>query len=105
MPAVRLYGRRWHFSSDILPLPACLAGLYNISWVVTLLVGAAASEEWPGRCESWQGAAYVEVFALFLAGFGAGLAVDAALLYYGLQGERAVPAWALAARGFVLLWA
>jgi hypothetical protein len=91
MPAVRLWGRRWHFSSDILPLPACLAATYHLSWLLILLVGAGASGQWPGHCQSWEGKAYVALFVLNLAGFVGGLAVDALLLYHSLQGERPGP--------------
>ena len=87
MPAVSLYGRRWHFSTDIMPLPAALAAAYHLPWVLILVIGPAASGRWPGRCESWQGAAYVALFALMLAAFAAGLVVDVLLFLNGLKGE------------------
>ena len=63
MPAVRLWGRRWHFATDIIAVPAGLSALFHAGWVVVLLVGAAATGAWPGVCGGAGGRHYVALFA------------------------------------------
>lgn len=86
MPSVSLWGTRWHFSTDIVPLPASIAFFYHFSWFLVLLVGAAATGEWPGHCESWEGVHYVILFSCYFGSFSAASLIDALLFWNGLQG-------------------
>ena len=86
MPAIKLYGRRWHFGTDVIPLPAALAFTFHFSWVIILLVGALASGEWPSHCESWQGVQYIILFAAYFGSFAVASVNDALLFYHGVKG-------------------
>jgi hypothetical protein len=87
MPAIKLYGRRWHFGTDIIPLPAALAFTFHFSWVLILLIGAIATGQWPAtHCDSWQGIQYAVLFGAYFGSFVLSSIVDAFLFYHGLQG-------------------
>ncbi len=87
MPAIALYGRRWHFSSDVIPLPAFLGALYHLAWVLIMLLFAAISDQWPRHCESSEGRHYVALFACYFGAFVATFIVEVLLVYQGMQGE------------------
>lgn len=86
MPAIRLYGRRWHFSSDVVPLPALLGATYHLAWALVMVIGVLASDQWPRHCESSEGVQYVVLFAAFFASCLALVVVEVLLAYHGLQG-------------------
>jgi hypothetical protein len=86
MPSVQLYGRRWHFSTDIVAVPAALSGLFHASWILILLVWAGAKGAWPGRCASGDGVQYAVVLGGLLGSFAANLVLDALLVWHSLQG-------------------
>lgn len=86
MPAIKLYGRRWHFGTDIIPLPAALAFTFHFSWVVIMLVGAAATGQWPSHCESWEGVSYTILFGLYFGSFAIACIIDALLFYHAVKG-------------------
>ena len=86
MPAIKLYGRRWHFGSDIIPLPAAIAFTYHFSWAAILLVGAIATGQWPGPCDNWEGMQYAIIFGAFFGSFEIAVVIDALLFYHGLKG-------------------
>lgn len=87
MPATRLYGRRWHFSSDIIPLPASIAALYYGLWSILIITLASATGCWPkSPCASWQGLQYVIFFSVMLGSFIIACAIDVMLVYHGLKG-------------------
>ena len=86
MPTTKLWGRSWHFSTDILPLPAALAAAFHGPWLVILIVAPAVTGSWPTTCDSWQGVQYAIVFAAFLAAMAVALVIDVLLFYHGLQG-------------------
>jgi len=88
MPAIKLYGRRWHFSTDIVPLPATVAATYHGLWTAAIIITAAASDAWPHGCQSWAGIQYIIVFAALLGSFATAFVVDVLLFYHGLKGER-----------------
>lgn len=35
MPALRVFGRRWHIASDDLPLPAAVLAVFHFVWAVS----------------------------------------------------------------------
>ncbi|PRW60300.1 alpha beta-hydrolase isoform B [Chlorella sorokiniana] len=86
MPSAKLYGRRWHFSTDIVAIPAGLSGLFHAAWIVILLVWAGATSGWPGHCASHEGAQYAALFGAFLLTFGLNLIVDLLLMWHSLRG-------------------
>ena len=88
MPAITLYGRRWHFSSDVIPLPAALGAAYSLTWALLLVLLPAAGGDWPHHCESHEGVQYVVLFAAMFASFVALLAVELLLCWHGSKGER-----------------
>ena len=87
MPAITLYGRRWHFSSDIVPLPAFLGACYHLTWVLIMVLGAAISGQWPHTCESAEGRHYVTLFIAYFSSFVASFIVELMLTYHGMQGR------------------
>lgn len=86
MPAIILYGRRWHFSSDIVPVPAGLFCFYHASWVIILLVSAGVTDSWPRSCSSSEGQHYIALFILFFAACLVAIPIEAGLFYWGMQG-------------------
>ena len=87
MPAAHLFGRRWHFSTDVIPLPASLAFLYHFGWATVLLVGAAATDEWFGSNRPCtEGVHYAIMFTIFFATFTVAAVIDALLFYHGVKG-------------------
>lgn len=83
MPAIKLYGRRWHFGTDVIPLPAALAFAFHFSWLLIML---ALVRQWPGQCESWEGVAYTTLFSLYFASFATASIIDAFLFYNAIKG-------------------
>lgn len=51
-----------------------------------MLVGASATGNWPGPCDSHEGVQLTVLFAAFFACFTAGAAIDTALFFAGLRG-------------------
>lgn len=88
MPAITLYGRRWHFSSDVVPLPALLGALYHGAWILILVLFAAIGHRWPHNCESWEGRQYTVLFATFFGSFIASFLVELLLVYHSSQGGQ-----------------
>lgn len=88
MPAITLYGRRWHFSSDVVPLPALLGALYHGAWILILVLFAAIGHRWPHNCESWEGRQYTVLFATFFGSFIASFLVELLLVYHGSKGGQ-----------------
>lgn len=88
MPAVRLWGRRWHFSTDIIPIPAAINGAFHFVWICVLLFGAIGSGEWPSGCNSATGRQYVALFAGLFGAFVLNLVIDVLLYIHGMKGER-----------------
>lgn len=86
MPSVRLYRRRWHFSTDVAAVPALLSGLFHAAWLLIVLVWAGAKDAWPGHCASGDGVQFAVVLGGLLASFAANLVVDALLVWHSLQG-------------------
>lgn len=86
MPAVRLWGRRWHFSSDVVPIPAAVCGVFHAIWVLFLLIGAIATGEWPSDCQTATGRQYMAVFAGLFASFVFNLVLEVLLFIHGMRG-------------------
>uniref|UniRef100_A0A1D1ZLV4 sn-1-specific diacylglycerol lipase n=2 Tax=Auxenochlorella protothecoides TaxID=3075 RepID=A0A1D1ZLV4_AUXPR len=87
MPAVRLWGRRWHFSTDIVPIPAAINGAFHFVWICVLLFGAIGSGEWPSGCNSATGRQYVALFAGLFGAFVLNLIIDVLLYIHGMKGS------------------
>lgn len=88
MPAVRLWGRRWHFSSDVVPIPAAICGLFHAIWISFLLFGAIATGDWPSDCESRTGKQYMAVFIGLFGSFVISLVLEVLLFVHGLRGKQ-----------------
>lgn len=93
MPAISLYGRRWHFSTDVIPVPAFIGACYCLAWALVMLLGAAISGQWPEHCQSHEGVQYVVLFASMFSSFVLLVVVQALLIWQGLQGEGRAAAW------------
>jgi hypothetical protein len=87
MPSVVLYGRRWHFSTDIVAIPAFLSGVFHAFWIVIILAWAGAKGAWPGHCASSDGVQYGVMVGGLLGSFAANLVVDALLVYHSTRGS------------------
>ncbi|KAL4421634.1 hypothetical protein ABPG75_010925 [Micractinium tetrahymenae] len=86
MPAITLYARRWHFSSDIVAVPALLSAFFHAAWILILLVYAGATHSWPRACATDDGVAYVAVFSGLLFCYALNLVIDLALTFHSLRG-------------------
>ncbi|GAB4816776.1 hypothetical protein N2152v2_003822 [Parachlorella kessleri] len=54
MPALKVFGRRWHIASDDLPLPAAALSLFHLVWVALLIVWFVTIHG-PSHCqEAWE---------------------------------------------------
>ena len=38
MPALKIYGRRWHTTTDMVPVPCILGSVFHGAWVVIFIV-------------------------------------------------------------------
>jgi hypothetical protein len=87
MPPIVLYGAKWHFSSDIVPLPAFLGAIYHGAWVLAMVIGASVSGRWPHGCDSGAGRQWLAVFALVLAANAACFILNIDLAIMGIRGD------------------
>lgn len=83
---MQLWGRRWHFSTDIVAVPALMSAFFHVAWIVILLTWAGVTGAWPGRCSSSGGVQYLVLGGGLLGSFAVNLAVDVLLVYHSLQG-------------------
>jgi len=94
MPAAVLWGRRWHFATDIIPIPSAIFLIYHLTWSLTLLLGAFISKNWPSSghtCASAEGRAYLALFSLFFAACTFAVPLDLLLIINGLKGAPFEP--------------
>ena len=87
MPAMQLFGRRWHLATDDFPGPALLSAAFHAAWGCALLVGASGADAALARelgCAGPAGA-LVALGAAFLAA----ALVSAALARESLRGSIA----------------
>jgi len=94
MPAAVLWGRRWHFATDIIPIPAAIFLTYHLTWTSILLLGASISNNWPSSghpCASAEGRTYLALFSLFFAACTFAVPIDLLLIIHGLKGTPFEP--------------
>lgn len=86
MPALKIYGRRWHMASDMMPLPALAALLIHTIWIIIFGPIVRAYHVFPDRQCSRPGVQYQAVCGGFLAIYGVSWAFELALFAVGCRG-------------------
>ena len=86
MPALKIYGRRWHMASDMMPLPALAALLIHTIWIIIFGPIVRAYHVFPDRQCSRPGVQYQAVCGGFLAIYGVSWVFELALFAVGCRG-------------------
>lgn len=86
MPALKIYGRRWHMASDMMPLPALAALLIHTIWIIIFGPIVQAYQVFPDRACSRPGVHYQAVCGGFLAIYAVSWVFELALFIVGCRG-------------------
>lgn len=81
-PALRLLGRRWHFSSDDCPVPSLFYGGFHLVWAALLAIALGSLKETTD--DAYQ---YIVFYALLLALDVLLLITQSWLLWASLKGQ------------------
>lgn len=87
MPALKIYGRRWHMASDMMPLPALAALLIHTVWIIIFGPIVQAYNVFPDRSCGRPGVQYQAVCGGFLAIYAVSWAFELALFIVGCRGK------------------
>ena len=84
MPALKMYGRRWHTTTDMVPVPCILGSVFHGAWVVIFICLVRHYHIW-GECAG-SGRHYVVTTAGLMAVFVLCLVGELVLAILGVQG-------------------
>lgn len=87
MPALKIYGRRWHMASDMMPLPALAAWLIHTVWIIIFGPIVQAYNVFPDRSCGRPGVQYQAVCGGFLAIYAVSWVFELALFIVGCRGK------------------
>ena len=85
MPALQIYGRRWHTTTDMIPVPAIAGVVFHGAWVIAFAGLIGGFHEWRG-CRG-EGVHYIVTTAGLLGVFAFAFVAETALTFLGFQGE------------------
>ncbi len=87
MPALKIYGRRWHMATDMMPIPALFAIVIHTIWIIIFgpLVGAYHVFSPDRKCHT-TGREYQAICGGFLAIYAVSWIFEVALFYVGCRG-------------------
>lgn len=87
MPALKIYGRRWHMATDMMPIPALFAIVIHTIWIILFgpLVGAYHVFSPDLKCHT-TGREYQAICGGFLAIYSISWIFEVALFYVGCRG-------------------
>ena len=87
MPALKIYGRRWHMASDMMPIPAICGLFIHTIWLIVFAPLVAHYDVLtPGRACGRPGIQYKATCAGFLAIYAASWLGELALFIVGCRG-------------------
>ena len=86
MPALKIYGRRWHMATDMIPLPALAALIIHTLWIIIFGPIVRAYDVFPDRPCGRPGVQYQAVCGGFLAIYGLSWVFELALFIVGCRG-------------------
>ena len=86
MPALKIYGRRWHMATDMIPLPALSALIIHTLWIIIFGPVVQAYNVFPDRPCVRPGVQYQAVCGGFLAIYGLSWVFELALFIVGCRG-------------------
>ncbi|KAK9829311.1 hypothetical protein WJX72_005111 [[Myrmecia] bisecta] len=84
MPALRIYGRRWHIATDVVPLPAACGAAFHFLWAI--IFGALIGHYHMWKSCSGPGKEYIAATAGLMAVFVISFFAEVAMTWIGLQG-------------------
>ena len=84
MPALKIYGRRWHTTTDMVPVPCILGSVFHGAWVVIFICLVRHYHIW-GECMG-DGKHYVVTTAGLMAVFVLCFVGELVLAILGVQG-------------------
>ena len=84
MPALKIYGRRWHTTTDMVPVPCILGSVFHGAWVVIFICLVRHYHIW-GECAG-DGKHYVVTTAGLMAVFVLCFVGELVLAVLGVQG-------------------
>ena len=93
MPAVRLLGRRWQVSTDLLPLFALVAVIFYLCWFIYIVVAFFITVNVHGCNDTSVGRHYLAVVCLFFTEYVVSLLTALCILAIGLQGMSPIYAY------------
>lgn len=84
MPALKIYGRRWHTTTDMVPVPCIMGSIFHGAWVI-IFIGLVRHYHIWASCIG-DGTHYVVTSAGLMAVFVLCLAGELVLAVLGCQG-------------------
>ncbi len=87
MPALKIYGRRWHTTTDMVPVPCIMGSIFHGAWVI-IFIGLVRHYHIWASCIG-EGTHYVVTSAGLMAVFVLCLAGEIVLAVLGCQGAPA----------------
>lgn len=86
MPALKIYGRRWHMASDMMPIPALAALLIHTIWIIIFGPIVGAYHVFGDRTCHTPGVQFQAVCGGFLAIYAVSWVFELALFIVGCRG-------------------
>ena len=86
MPALKIYGRRWHMASDMMPIPALAALVIHTIWIIIFGPIVGAYHVFGDRNCHRPGVQYQAVCGGFLAIYAVSWVFELALFVVGCRG-------------------
>lgn len=86
MPRVVMFGRRWHFSTDIVPVPVTVVALYHLVMVLVLFILPFGRDYLPVTCSDPIGRQHIAVLATYMGLYSFSLLVEILLLLASCRG-------------------
>ena len=91
MPALRLLGRRWQVSTDILPLFAIFSTCFYVLLLIYIVVAFFITVNVRGCNDSAVGRNYLATVCLFLTEYVVSMFTALCITFIGLRGKQAGP--------------
>ena len=85
MPALRMYGRRWHTTTDMVPVPSLAGVVFHGAWVI--IFGSLVGHFHVWETCSGDGLHYIIVTAGLFGVFAYSFVAEAALTVLGCRGD------------------
>lgn len=89
MPALRIYGRRWHTCTDMVPVPSILGLLFHGAWIVVFCTLISVTDEWKA-CQG-EGIHYIVTTGGLVAVFVFSFVAEVLLTGIGCRGAPISP--------------